>query len=174
PGVPDIYQGNEIWDFSLVDPDNRRPVDYGMRKHMLGGLAGATREDLLGNWRDGRIKLFLTQRLLTFRRENAELFAAGSYVPLQVTGELAACCIAFAREWNNQAIVVLAPRLSSKVGFPPIGEKWRDTAVQLPDSFTGGSDLFTGAAIKATAGAVALAQAFARLPFAVWEVRQDD
>ena len=74
PGVPDIYQGNEIWDFSLVDPDNRRPVDYAKRKKMLEALAGATPEDLLGNWSDGRIKMFLTHRLLVFRRENAELF----------------------------------------------------------------------------------------------------
>ena len=79
PGVPDIYQGNEIWDFSLVDPDNRRPVDYAKRKKMLDALKGATPEELLDNWSDGRIKLFLTHRLLTFRRENPELFRDGSY-----------------------------------------------------------------------------------------------
>ena len=77
PGVPDIYQGNEIWDFSLVDPDNRRPVDYEQRRKMLDALASATPEELLGNWRDGRIKLFLTHRLLTFRREHPELFQRG-------------------------------------------------------------------------------------------------
>ncbi len=69
PGVPDIYQGNEIWDFSLVDPDNRRPVDYVQRKKMLDALKGADPAELLDNWSDGRIKLFLTHRLLTFRRE---------------------------------------------------------------------------------------------------------
>ena len=121
PGVPDIYQGNEIWDFSLVDPDNRRPVDYAKRKKMLEALAGATPEELLGNWTDGRIKLFLTHRLLVFRREHAELFRSGTYLPLGLAGEFADCCIAFAREFEGQRIVVLAPRLSSRVGFPPIG-----------------------------------------------------
>ncbi|MEO5717076.1 MAG: malto-oligosyltrehalose synthase [Chthoniobacterales bacterium] len=166
PGVPDIYQGNEVWDFSLVDPDNRRPVDYARRQEMLTGLAGVTPEDLLGSWRDGRIKLFLTQRLLTFRRENTELFRDGNYLPLSLTGELAECCIAFAREAGGKSIVVLAPRLSLRVGFPPIGEAWRDTVVQLPENFAGGRDLFTGATVDRGA-TLPLAQAMARLPFAV-------
>ena len=122
PGVPDVYQGNEIWDFSLVDPDNRRPVDYLERKKMLDALKGADPGELLDNWSDGRIKLFLTHRLLTFRRENPELFRDGSYRPLGLTGEFADCCIAFAREWEGKSIVVLAPRLSSRIGFPPIGD----------------------------------------------------
>ena len=97
PGVPDFYQGNEIWDFSLVDPDNRRAVDYEQRQKMLDSLGQATPEELLGNWRDGRIKLFLTQRLLIFRRENPALFAQGSYEPLELSGEFASSCVAFAR-----------------------------------------------------------------------------
>jgi (1->4)-alpha-D-glucan 1-alpha-D-glucosylmutase len=167
PGVPDIYQGNEIWDFSLVDPDNRRPVDYAKRKEMLESLGEATPEDLLGNWRDGRIKLFLTQRLLVLRRQNPELFREGTYRPLGLTGEFADCCIAFAREWEGKSIVVVAPRLSSRIGFPPIGEAWRDTTVQLPEGFDVGRDLFTG---ETTSGSATfpLRQALARLPFAVW------
>ena len=102
PGVPDVYQGNEIWDFSLVDPDNRRPVDYVERKKMLDALKGADPGELLDNWSDGRIKLFLTHRLLTFRREKAELFQRGSYEPLSLTGEFADCCVAFARETGGQ------------------------------------------------------------------------
>jgi (1->4)-alpha-D-glucan 1-alpha-D-glucosylmutase len=70
PGVPDIYQGNEIWDYSLVDPDNRRPVDYKQRREMLESLATAHPRDLVRNWADGRIKMFLTQRVLQFRREH--------------------------------------------------------------------------------------------------------
>jgi (1->4)-alpha-D-glucan 1-alpha-D-glucosylmutase len=167
PGVPDIYQGNEIWDFSLVDPDNRRPVDYVGRKEMIESLSKATPEELLGNWRDGRIKLFLTQRLLIFRRENAELFQRGSYQPLSLTGELADCCVAFAREREGKSIVVLAPRLSSRVGFPPIGEAWRNTEVQLPEGFAGGRDLFTEAGLDAANGLLPLARAFARFPFVV-------
>src|SRR5881628_2467029 len=81
PGVPDIYQGNEFWDFSLVDPDNRRPVDYKLRR------------ELLQRWPDGRIKMFLTQRIPRFRREHADLFRRGEYLPVQATGTFAECCI---------------------------------------------------------------------------------
>ncbi len=172
PGVPDIYQGNEIWDFSLVDPDNRRPVDYARRQEMLSCLAQATPEDLLGNWRDGRIKLFLTQRLLTFRRENPELFRDGNYLSLNVSGEFADCCVAFARAAGGKSTVIFAPRLSLRVGFPPLGEAWRDTVVQLPEGFGGGRDLFTGATIEAGA-ILPLAQAMARLPFAVLVMPRD-
>ncbi len=167
PGVPDFYQGNEIWDFSLVDPDNRRPVDYELRQQMLDSLGEATPEDLLGNWTDGRIKLFLTQRMLLFRRENPELFAQGDYLPLDVTGEFAGSCIAFARTWEKEQIIVLVPRLTARIGFPPIGEAWRDTAVKLPELFTSGRDLFTGEALNFAAETLPLARAFARLPFAV-------
>jgi (1->4)-alpha-D-glucan 1-alpha-D-glucosylmutase len=166
PGVPDIYQGNEIWDFSLVDPDNRRPVDYLERKRMLDALKGADPGELLDNWSDGRIKLFLTHRLLTFRRENPELFRDGSYRPLGLTGEFADCCIAFARKWVGKSIVVLAPRLSSRIGFPPIGDMWRDTVVQLPKGFVMENELLTREKIAA-AGSLTLARAFARWPLAV-------
>ncbi len=167
PGVPDIYQGNEIWDFSLVDPDNRRAVDYAQRQRMLDGLAGATPGELLGNWSDGRIKLFLTHRLLVFRREHAALFEHGSYSPLSLTGSLADCAIAFARVHEGQTIVVLAPRLSSRVGFPPLGEAWGETAVQLPDGFTAGRNLFTGEEFATQEISLPLARVLARLPFAV-------
>src|SRR5207249_10786761 len=73
PGVPDVYQGDEIWDYSLVDPDNRRPVDYKRRREMLDALPGATPEELVRNWPDGRIKMFLTQQVLQFRREHVDL-----------------------------------------------------------------------------------------------------
>ncbi len=164
PGVPDIYQGNEIWDFSLVDPDNRRPVDYEKRQRMLKSLGQANPEELLGCWPDGRIKLFLTQRLLTFRREHHDLFARGRYRAFDLTGEFADCVIAFARFWENQSIVVVAPRLSSRIGFPPVGELWRDTAVLLREETTG-RDLFTGREF-APSTTLPLAQLFAQLPFA--------
>ena len=167
PGVPDIYQGNEIWDLSLVDPDNRRPVDYERRKRMLDSLGEVTPEELLGNWRDGRIKLFLTQRLLTFRRENPEIFRSGSYRSLTLTGEFAECCIAFAREWQGRSLLVLAPRLTMRVGFPPIGNAWHDTAVQTAEGFVAGCDLFTGREVEAAHGSFPLAESFGQLPFAL-------
>jgi len=166
PGVPDIYQGNEIWDFSLVDPDNRRPVDYTQRQKMFDGLKEATPEDLLGNWRDGRIKLFLTQRLLVFRRENAALFCHGNYVPLVLAGNHADCCIAFARAFEGRKMVVLAPRLSSRVGFPSIGAAWGDTAVHLPADFGMLRNLFTDQTVESNP--LRLADAFAHFPFAAF------
>jgi (1->4)-alpha-D-glucan 1-alpha-D-glucosylmutase len=170
PGVPDIYQGNEIWSFSLVDPDNRRPVDYEQRREMLASLEKASPEELLREWPDGRIKLMLTQRLLRFRRENPLLFERGSYLPLTVTGEFADCCVAFARELEGKWIVVLVPRLSSRVGFPPIGEKWQDTAVELPISFPQGgvTELFTGGDLAAGDDALRLSAALPILPFAAY------
>ncbi len=165
PGVPDIYQGNEIWDFSLVDPDNRRPVDYATRREMLDSLGKAKPEELLDHWRDGRIKLFLTQRLLHLRRENPGLFQRGSYEPIIPSGQFADCCIAFVREHQGKSLVVLAPRLTSKIGFPPIGQAWGDTTVQVAPDFVG-RNIFTGEVIN-TGVLLPLAAAFARLPFAV-------
>jgi (1->4)-alpha-D-glucan 1-alpha-D-glucosylmutase len=170
PGVPDIYQGNEIWDFSLVDPDNRRAVDYKWRREILDGLAAATPAELMANWADGRIKLFLTQRMLRFRREHAAFFRNASYEPLAVTGAFAESCIAFRRETNGKWIVAIAPRLSSRVGFPPIAERWQDTAVQLADGFNiaDARELFTGRSPAASSTAMPLSDAMAELPFALY------
>jgi (1->4)-alpha-D-glucan 1-alpha-D-glucosylmutase len=170
PGVPDIYQGNEIWDFSLVDPDNRRPVDYERRRAMLDSLRGVPPEELLQNWPDGRIKLFLTQRLLLFRREHAALFQEGNYVPLNVSGTFAECCVAFMREHEGGWIAVVVPRLSSRVGFPPIGDRWKDTIVDLPQSLRreGTKELFTDRDLRLDEGGIRISEALSTLPFAVY------
>jgi len=170
PGVPDIYQGNEIWNFSLVDPDNRRPVDYAQRRELLASLDNASPEELLREWPDGRIKLFLTQRLLRFRREHALLFERGTYLRLTVTGEFADCGVAFAREHEAKWIVVLVPRLSSRVGFPPIGEKWKDTAVELPASLSreGARELFTSRDFQSRENGLRLSAGLANFPVAVY------
>ncbi|HEX8491129.1 MAG TPA: hypothetical protein VF626_08930, partial [Chthoniobacterales bacterium] len=170
PGVPDIYQGSEIWNFSLVDPDNRRPVDYEQRRQMLASLETASPEDLLQQWPDGRIKLFLTQRLLRVRREHQALFKQGEYLPLTVNGTFADCCVAFAREHEGKWIVVLAPRLSSRIGFPPVGEHWQDTTVELPAAFSreGAQELFTHRQLQPADPSVKLSDAMANFPFAVY------
>src|SRR6266404_2214960 len=170
PGVPDIYQGNEIWDFSLVDPDNRRPVDYKRRREMLDALTTANPREILENWPDGRIKMFLTQRTLQFRRQQGDLFRRGSYLPLRTSGTFAECCISFARELNGRWIVVIAPRLSSRIGFPPVGEKWRDTAIELPESlsFEHAHDLFTCREFHREGGRISAAEVMSILPFAVY------
>ena len=99
PGVPDIYQGTEFWDFSLVDPDNRRPVDFAAR---AAGLDAAPLADLAAHWRDGRIKQAVIARTLALRRERPALFADGSYEPIAVRGEHADRVIAFARRLGNR------------------------------------------------------------------------
>jgi len=168
-GVPDIYQGNEIWEFWLVDPDNRRPVDYRHRREMLGTIGKANPEELLQTWPDGRIKMFLTQRVLQFRREHVDLFQRGNYLPIAANGTFAECCISFARQLNNEWIVVIAPRLSSRIGFPPIAERWKDTVVDLPENLAPENvrEIFTGREVKIDHPRLNVADAISILPFAV-------
>lgn len=129
PGIPDIYQGNEIWDFSLVDPDNRRPVDYEVRRQMLkslsgrisgpdGDLAGLAGE-LLSSKEDGRIKLFVTYMMLRYRKAHRELFLEGGYLPLEGRGSRKDDLCAFARKSGDQRIVVVAPRFFSRLTQTP-------------------------------------------------------
>lgn len=147
PGVPDFYQGNELWDFSLVDPDNRRPVDYSRRRALLKELttrlahSGPQIElarELLATSFDGRIKLYLTVRLLQFRREHPQVFARSTYLPLKVREghDAYACC--FARTADEQRMVVVAPRMAATLSglkpLPPMGiSVWGKSKLILPD-----------------------------------------
>ena len=161
PGVPDIYQGTEIWDFSLVDPDNRRPVDYYLRQSLLAQLEDnidrygqdltPLTQELLENSQDGRIKLYLIYRTLNFRRLHPQLFSDGSYVPLEAVGAMKDHVCAFARTMGDERILVVNPRLV--VGLtggkeqPPLGEEiWKDTRLLLPAEWGGQTyaNLFTG------------------------------
>ena len=170
PGVPDIYQGNEIWDFSLVDPDNRRPIDYRHRRKLLESLPQTAPEQLLETWPDGRIKLFLTQRLLRFRRDHPELFQHGNYLPLKSAGQLPECVVAFVREYKGKWVTLIVPRLSSRIGFPPTGENWRETMVGLPESlsYTGVREIFTGRELGDEGSWIRLSSALAVFPFAAY------
>src|SRR5258705_3553301 len=169
PGVPDIYQGTEIWDYSLVDPDNRRSVDYDLRRQMLKSLSSATLGELMQTWPDGRIKLFLTKHLLQLRRGHAGLFERGEYLRLHTSGTFAESCISFVRRLDDNWIAVIAPRLSSRIGFPPIGEAWQETAIQLPEtlSLKDAHDLFTCQPIRHQKRQVAVRDVFSVLPFSV-------
>jgi (1->4)-alpha-D-glucan 1-alpha-D-glucosylmutase len=143
PGSPDFYQGTELWELSFVDPDNRRPVDFRKRKAFLDELrhhklsdAGNLVEDLLRHWDNGKVKLYLTYKALDFRRSQAALFQAGSYVPLSAAGKLKDNVCVFARQMEENWMMVLVPRLTtallSNESFP-LGEFWDDAAVVLPD-----------------------------------------
>ena len=136
---------------------------------MLKSLLSATPEELMQTWPDGRIKLFLTKHLLQLRRGRADLFERGEYLPLQTSGTFAECCVSFVRRLDNNWIAVIAPRLSSRIGFPPIGEAWQDTAIQLPETFSPkhAHDLFTCQPIRHHKRQVALRDVFSVLPFAV-------
>ena len=143
PGVADFYQGTELWDLSLVDPDNRRPVNFAKQLQLLEDFKSSEMEDrpallreLLQHWQDGRIKFYLTYKLANFRRMNAELMVEGDYMPLEVTGELSDRVCAFARRSGAAWAVVVAPRLIGAAvfnGAAPLGaDFWRSTAVYLP------------------------------------------
>jgi (1->4)-alpha-D-glucan 1-alpha-D-glucosylmutase len=135
PGMPDFFQGTEFWDFSLVDPDNRRPVDYGRRRTALA--AGADAASLLETWRDGTVKQALVHAVLELRRQAEPLFARGSYLPLTVNGPLADRFVAFARVNTSSAMVVVAPRLVHSLLRPGDGLRFdpdalRHTTLALP------------------------------------------
>jgi (1->4)-alpha-D-glucan 1-alpha-D-glucosylmutase len=142
PGVCDVYQGTELWDFSLVDPDNRRPVDYEHRRTLLQGLDengdGSERlcTSLRLGWRSGAIKLYMTARGLRARRDDPELFVDGDYLPLAVVGANAAHVLAFARRFGDRWAIAIVPRLTTQLCRPPLfpvgPDVWGDTAVVLP------------------------------------------
>ena len=140
PGVPDLYQGTDYWDFSLVDPDNRQPVDFARRRATFDLQAQPV--ELLANWKDGRIKQWLIARTLNLRSTQPRLFSEGRYLPLKVEGEHARQVIAFARELDGTWVIVIAPRLATGLladrHTPHIApERWADTLVQLPEVLSG-------------------------------------
>jgi (1->4)-alpha-D-glucan 1-alpha-D-glucosylmutase len=136
PGVPDVYQGNELWDFSLVDPDNRRPVDFARRQHILEELQlfglqscaclKSRVRQLSENMSDGRIKMYLTWKTLLMRKQLPSLFQEGEYLPLAVHGANASHVVAFARRHGNTSAIVVVPRLCAQL--------LKDTSTSLLDS----------------------------------------
>ncbi len=122
PGVPDFYQGTEFWDFSMVDPDNRRPVDYSLRATALGAPAEPDWSELVQHWRDGRLKLGWTRELLALRQQHRDLFTKGDYVPLEVQGRDRDHVIAFARRHGRQAAVIAVGRRLAR--FTDDGRSW--------------------------------------------------
>lgn len=154
PGIPDLYQGAEYWDFSLVDPDNRRPVDYAARERSQAEPSDVS--ELVASWHDGRIKQAMIQRTLEARARHPQLFREGSYQKLEVSGVHADRVHAFARVHENQCAVVIVPRLASGLladGMTPLidASAWGDTHVILPSVQSGSTlkGLFSDHAVTA-------------------------
>jgi (1->4)-alpha-D-glucan 1-alpha-D-glucosylmutase len=175
PGVPDLYQGTELWDFSLVDPDNRRPVDYEQRRAFLSEIdaTGAPAEQL-ANWRDGRVKLGVVRRALALRNHAHTLFEEGEYLPLAVEGAHADSVIAYARLAGNAYVVVIATRLADALldgGDMPLVDaaKWGDTAVILPEALASRAlfDWLSSGAPKADGERLFVRDALAAMPVAL-------
>jgi (1->4)-alpha-D-glucan 1-alpha-D-glucosylmutase len=184
PGAPDIYQGTELWDFSLVDPDNRRPVDFASRQAMLTELKTRTPDKdlmtkLIDDLESGAIKLYLTSRALAFRAANPELFARGDYIPVDVTGPLENYIVAFRRSWNGSECIIVAPRLIGGLlrdpQDAPIGELWRGTRLCLSQltGDTSYAEAFSGQVHRAAPGDIGfgidLADVLAEFPVALLE-----
>ncbi len=140
PGTTDIYQGCELWELALVDPDNRRPVDFSIRERLLADLDRAAEGDcealcreLVAEMSDGRIKLYVLSQGLRFRRRQEELFRSGEYIPLSTSGPAGAQAICFTRRHGAQALVAIAPRLVTRAWKAEgLGEAFRDCYLPLP------------------------------------------
>ena len=166
PGVPDFYQGCELWNLTLVDPDNRGLIDWSRPPQFADAVRQRPWRDLLRGWKDGGIKLRLTEELLRFRREHLPIFQQGSYEPLETSGQFADRLIAFARRHEHQTVVVVVPRLTATLGSPPLGLVWEDTAVRLPTGPANWRDVLTGAE-RPGGEPVPIAELFGELPLGV-------
>jgi (1->4)-alpha-D-glucan 1-alpha-D-glucosylmutase len=166
PGVPDFYQGTEFWDFSLVDPDNRRPVDYAARQAALSGTGNLV--DLISSWPDGRIKQGIIAILLADRAAAPELYSDGTFAPVPLRGAEATRLVSFIRQRHEDMLLVAAPRLLHRqlAGLDlPLGEAaWRDTRLSVPEGRW--RNLLTGSAFISS-GEVAASELLSDLPFAV-------
>ena len=164
PGIPDVYQGADLWDLSLVDPDNRRPVDFERRRQMLAevdrvlALEPAARAPELAahltSWQDGWLKLLVTAAGLRLRRDHPELFLTGGYLPLVTESTVSASLVGFVRMQGDAAAIFVAPRFTASLvdqqhPFPIGRDRWKTSRILLPPELTGRKfrDLLTGAEI---------------------------
>ena len=184
PGVPDVYQGNELWEFSLVDPDNRQPVDFGTRARLLEelqqreakGLVSLLR-DLVARRTDGRIKLYITYKALNFRRTHPDLFQSGTYQPLTVSGAQEHHVVAYAWHLEDRWALMAVPRFVitlSPASRPPVGKRlWKETQLHLPEGAPPHwQNVFTGESLTASERGMVerglfVHEAFGRLPVAL-------
>ena len=185
PGVPDVYQGTEFWDLSMVDPDNRRPVDYAKRRETLSRFGSADDaegratllQQLTGNVLDPSIKLFVLLQSLRVRRQLADLFSHGTYEPLTVQGSQKQHLLAFRRVWEGQEAVVLVPlgvAMLSLTNDLPLGKAcWSETQVLLLTENSSWTNAFTGQTVSLT-DHYSVAEALDQFPVALLTKNQHD
>jgi len=186
PGVSDFYQGTELWSLTLVDPDNRSPVDYDLRRRMLEELDRREAQDgqlelvrdLLTNPEDGRIKLYVASRALRIRRENRELFESGEYLPVYAQGTFDRNIVAFERRREGRSFLCVLPRLLTSIvepGIIPVGRVWDDTVLPFgtENEVRRFRDVFTGRELMTTdhegVQALAAASIFESFPLGLLE-----
>jgi (1->4)-alpha-D-glucan 1-alpha-D-glucosylmutase len=179
PGVPDLYQGDEFWDLNLVDPDNRRPIDYDRRMTALNYIREQIDRNILEltnelftTQTDGRIKLFLTFQLLQARKIDLDVFQQGDYIPLEVTGEFSDRVIAFGRQFEGKMAISIAARFFVGLVQPgerPLGKDiWQDTSIHLPPSApTNWTNVVTGQPLGASSSLLSVGEALAHFPVAL-------
>jgi (1->4)-alpha-D-glucan 1-alpha-D-glucosylmutase len=183
PGVPDLYQGCELWDFSLVDPDNRRPVDFDLRKEILQQVQSVAAKGrngirkLLAQPETGTVKMYLLWRALELRNSHEQLFEQGQYIPLEATGEHAAHVIAFAREYKGRCVVTVAPRLIAalckKRKTPPLGEAvWSNTTVRLHSRAARFRNVLSGDLISASKSELQISDILRSFPVGILTTEQ--
>jgi (1->4)-alpha-D-glucan 1-alpha-D-glucosylmutase len=192
PGVTDFYQGSEMWNLNMMDPDSRRPVDFASMSEKLhalepyldGHIEGEQRRvfisELMHAWPDGRIKLYLTCAGLRARRQERTAFVQGGYLPLETEGEWADHVVALARTSPEALVVAVAPRLclnlANESRLPLGGEVWRDTLVRLPGGESGADliDVFTGRAcpVRPDGTSLAVADVLVDVPVALLVARR--
>jgi (1->4)-alpha-D-glucan 1-alpha-D-glucosylmutase len=167
PGIPDIYQGTELWDFSLVDPDNRRPVDFTSNEQILESIQKENADVLFKSWQNGHVKMLIISRLLRLRQAAPALFQNGSYSSYYASGELADCCVALSREMDSQKILVIVPRFTTRLGTAESGFDWKNTELLMDQTLPTMVDLLTGRSLKAGIDSLPLKNLDA-FPFAVF------
>jgi (1->4)-alpha-D-glucan 1-alpha-D-glucosylmutase len=177
PGVPDLYQGNELWNFSLVDPDNRRPIDFELRRRLLQELINNSEpstdfaQALMRSWQDGRIKLYVTWTGLQLRKQNPGLLLHGEYVPLVARGPQQDHVVAFARRYEDRTVLFAASRFYRYLAQPealPTGAVWNETRFELPADFP---QQWQNILTNEPAEGDSLTSFFSSLPFGIFVAR---
>jgi (1->4)-alpha-D-glucan 1-alpha-D-glucosylmutase len=167
PGVPDFFQGSELWDLRLVDPDNRGPIDYPARETALEEVSGKAVETFLPSWKNGAIKIAIVNTLLKLRQRAPRLFEAGTYSSLYATGAKRDCCVAFHRRCEDEDVLVIVPRFTTRLGSTGRPFEWGDTQLLIDESLPAMRDILSSRKLTKGQDSVPL-KALQDFPFAVF------